>query len=66
MNRLRHMNSEPEVAPRNLAVTINATTPSDLARGLHEATLRIAAGERWGSAADETCWVTWNTLEPME
>jgi hypothetical protein len=44
-----------------LSVSIDAATVEDLARGLHEATIRLEAGERWGNAADSGCWVRWTT-----
>lgn len=59
-DRARDISSAPD-SPLELAVTIRADTPADLARGLHEASLRIASGEHWGSAADTRCWVRWTT-----
>jgi hypothetical protein len=51
-------------AKRRLVVTIHGDSEADLARGLHEATIRLSAGEAWGSAADSACWVRWTTEEP--
>lgn len=49
---------------RRLVVTIHGDSEADLARGLHEATIRLSAGESWGSAADNGCCVRWTTEEP--
>lgn len=57
------MMSQQEAAttPQRIFVHVEANTLADVARGIHEATLRIEQGETWGSAADTACWVRWTT-----